>query len=370
MGNLRYYSETKSYSAGREIEFFDFVPREGPTGGRVVIDGFWIYADWQLDFATAATEGEDLARIFGRVIVEQRDGTKRWNLPGDASRIACYALLGTDRVSENADQAAANNVTGTTRLYVPMSKPHAHTPEDFALPADEFAKVILTCMSASDMNLGSGTVNVDSVTYYVMVDAHEEHDLQFHCVDVVKADLLTSTSEGVLSISGKLHDLILWARGQSGGASLANLTDVRIDEPLGFLQTSKRTELLNEYRFKRGVAANLNGTMGSEVRADPFATGVACAVMLHDERVSAWEGPILDRAKLSLTNTVASLYAIQRIIKPRSVGASNQVAAAYGLRSADQLTVKTNKKTAKSITDWPRHLHPFLPLKAPLRRAG
>lgn len=367
-GNLRYYSEKKSWSASKDVEFFDFIPREGPTGGRVVIDGFWVYGDWQIDNATLASEGEDFARIFGRIQVVQRDGLLRWNLPGDASRIACYGLLGPTRVGENADTSTSEtNLTGTTALYIPMSKPLVHTADDFALPNDTFAKVVVQGMSASDLDISTSDVTLDSVDYYIVADCHEEHDLQFHCIDVVKMDELTSTTEGVISVNGKMHDLYLHARGASGGASLANLTDVRIDEPRGLLQTSKRTELTREYRFKRQCANNLNSTMGGELRADPFANSKACAVIISDERTSSFVGAYADRVKLNLTNSVASLRAITRTVKPRSAESLNAVAAAYGLKRVEQLTVKTNKKSKRNLGDWDRQHWPYLRLKAPLR---
>ena len=372
MGLLRYYSEAKSWSGTSQgdREFFDFVPREGPNMGRVVIDGFWVYASYDITVATAVIQGEDLARVFGQIIVEKRDGMKRWNLPGDATRIATYAFLGADRFSESADVAVASNNTGLYGLYVPMSKPLIHTPEDFALPADEFGKVVIRDVPPADLDIGTSDATIVSITYYVVVDAHEEFDLQFHCDDVVKADLFTSTSETVLQCGGKLQDLLIFARGASGGASLANFTNVRIDEPRGLLQQSLRTELQREYRFKRRAVNNLNSTMGGEVRADPFANNQALAVLLHDERTSAWDGQFVDRLKLNMTNSVASCYAITRTHKPHSKDVIRDVAAAYGLAQAEQLGVKTKAKTKTSIMDWPPGLRPYLPLKAPLRRAA
>lgn len=370
-GTLRYYSEVKARTGSRDNEFFDFFPREGPTGGRVVLMGVWCYANWQVDITGAAEEGEDFARIFGRIQIETRQGVKRWNLTGAQTRIASYAFCGPEKYSENADTGASEtNLTGTTAIYVPLAKPLVHTPDDFALPGDEFGKVIITDCAAADLDIGSCDATIDSVDYYLILDAVEEHDLQLHCTDVVKADLMTSTSEGVISVMGKLHDLIFWAAGAAGGASLANLTDVRIDEPAGVLPTSKRTELLREYRWKRGVGSNLNGTIGGEVRSDPFTAGKAVYAIVSTKNTSAWAGPYMDRLKINMTNSVSSVYAITRTVKPRPKSEANAVAAAYGLKSADQLSVKTDKKTQRSLSDWPKPLHPYLRLKAPLRAAA
>src|SRR5688500_2645889 len=99
----QYKSEVKTWNAsGGDNYFFDWIPREGPNGGRNMIDGFQLVVDGQVDVATAVIQGEDLARMWGRILVEQVDGVKRWNLPGDASRVASYLLAGPDRYSEHA----------------------------------------------------------------------------------------------------------------------------------------------------------------------------------------------------------------------------------------------------------------------------
>lgn len=367
-GTLDHKSEVKAWSDGKEVEFFDWIPPEGPTGGRMVVHGFRLIADWQIDVATALAQGEDFPRLFTRVMVVQRDGVVRWNLTGDESRIACYGLLGPRRVSENADTGASEtNLTGTTELYIPMSKPLVHTGEDFALGVESFGKVVIQGCGAAALDIGSSDVTIDSINYYVIADCSEEHDLQFKCVDTVKADELTSTGEGVISVGGKIHDLYLHKRGASGATALTNLTDIRIDEPRGMLPLSKKTELVRKYRWKRGCASNLNSTMGGEVRADPFVTGGACPVFISDERTSAWSGPYADRVKLTLTNTEASLKAITRTVKPRSPESANQLAARYGVRAQEQIVVKTAKKTKRALGDWPREMRPYLALKTTLR---
>ncbi len=368
MKPLRYYSEKKSRVSGSNLEFFDFVPREGPTGGRVVIDGFYVYCDTQFDITVQTQEGEDQARFIANARVEEMDGTVRWNLPGDASRIMAYLLLGADKVTEQADIAVANNNTQLLVMYIPMTKPLTHSPEDFALPADEFRKFVVQCYTDAGIATAGTTYATDSATYYIVADCHEEHDLQFHCKDEVKMDELTSTTEGKVAINGLLHDLVLHAAGSSGGAALTNLTDVRIDTE-NLLEVSTKKELLAEYRHRRGVAANLNSTMGGEVRADPFAVGKACPVLFSDHRTSAWAGKFLRQIKINLTNSVASLRAITRVVKPAQPQTRNAIASAYGVTDMAAVTVKTDKKTKRGLHEWPAPLRPYLPLKAPLRKA-
>lgn len=366
-GDLTYYSERKASTGPGDMEFFGFVPRQGPNGGRVVIDGFRVVVEWDIDVATAAAEGEDFARLFGNVQVVQRDGLVRWNLSGDRTRAACFALLGPQRMTDNADTGSSeNDLTGRTELYVPMSKPWVHTEDDTALPVDNFAKVIIAGVTlATVLDIGSSAVTVNSLTYFVIADCHEDLDLQFYCVDVVKADLHTSTSETVISVGGKVHDLLLHATGAGGGASLSNLTNVRIDEPAGMLQTMTRLELESKYRYKRLAGAS-SATVGGERYSDPFVNDKACAVILSDKRTSSWSGAYAERLKLNLSNSVSSIYSITRTMKPRSIESMNQIAAQYGVNRIEQITVKTDKKSKRTLGEWPRHLWPYLRFKAPL----
>lgn len=352
---------------GGTMRFFDFIPREGPHGGRTIIDGFWLHAVGQCDVTVATIEGEDLARIFGLVTVEQVDGVKRWNLPGDASRIAVYGFEGAERYSEHADAAVANNQAFSVSMYIPMRKRFAHTPEDFALPADWFKEVAIQQPSAADLSV-AGTFSLDTVDYYVIPELHEDMDVQQYNVDEVGITDFTTTTEATLALGGKLHDLYLHARGAAGGGALTNLTEARIDV-LG-VPTLKRTpDLIQLYRRSRNCGANLNATMGSEVRADPFANVKAVPLLMHDSETSAWDGKVVRTAKVNLTNTVTSMRAIHRQVVPASAEIRNRTNAAYGLKPSDY-RVATEKKSRRDPMAWPVQLRPFLRLKAPLKRAG
>jgi hypothetical protein len=362
----KYKSEVKAWnSSGGNGQFFDWVPRLGPNGGRMVIDGFYIHADLQIDTAAGAiAQGEDFARVFNRIIVEQHDGKKRWNLPGDQSRVMSILLDGIDRYTDSADVAVStSNVAADVVLYIPMSKRFTHTPDDFAMPVDNFKMLTIEFASSSVFNIGSVVVSsIDFLNFYVIADCHEELDLQIHCEDEVSATDLTSLTEGRLVVGGKLHDLVLHATGASGGASLANLTDVRIDE-LGIPPFLRTPDLEMEYRRKRNNGANLNSTVGADVRCDPFATDQACAVLVADSETSFFEGPTLSTVKLTLTNTVAGLRALHRIVTPASSATRNRTSSLYNVRP-EMFVVKTGSKTRRNIGEWQKELRPYLRLKA------
>jgi len=364
---VEFKSEVKAWSsAGGSAYFFDWIPREGPNGGRIVIDGFWVHADIQVDNSAAAiAQGEDFARAFNRIIVEQVDGKKRWNLPGDSSRVASYGLEGPERYTETADVAtSANNTAADTAIYVPMSKRHTHTPEDFALPVDLFKQLVVEYPGANVFDIGTTDISIDFINYYVIAECHEELDLVIHCEDEVAQTDMTSTTEGRIVTGGKLHDLFLHATGASGGASLANLTDVRIDE-LGIPPFLRVPDLEYIYRRKRNLGANLNSTMGGEVRSDPFVTDQACAVLLADGDTSFYEGPVLSSVRVVMTNTVSALRAIHRIVTPASAMVRNRTSAMYKVPPG-AFRVKAASKTMREVEKWPKPLRPFLPLKAPL----
>jgi hypothetical protein len=363
-----YKSEVKQWnSAGGSAYFFDWIPREGPNGGRVVIDGFYVHADMQIDTAAGATaQGEDFARVFNRIIVEQQDGKKRWNLQGDTSRVMSYLLDGADRYTETPDVAVStSNAAADTVIYIPMTKRFTRNPEDFALPVDNFKQLTIEFASSTVFNIGSVVVsNIDFINFYIIADCHEELDLQIHCEDEVAATDMTSLTEGRLVTGGKLHDLVLHAQGASGGAVLTNLADVRCDD-LQMPPFLRVPDLETAYRRKRDNGANLNSTMGAEIRSDPMATDQAAAVLVSDGSTSFYEGPTLQSVKLTLTNTVASLRALHRVVTPASAATRNRTSALYKV-GPDQFVVKAASKTKRGVGDWPKQLRPFLPLKAEL----
>lgn len=362
--------DTRTSFTGENHKFFDFIDRVGPNGGRVIIDGFWLHAQVQGDITVATIDGRDLARIFGFVMITQTDGVKRYALPGDLLRIASYAFEGSDRYIEMADQTVGNDRTFIVSIYCPLSKRFLHTPEDFGLPADMFKEIQITQPTAGFMSV-TGTFSLDSVSYWVDAEWHEDFDCQIYNVDEVTSTDFTSTGEATLSLGGKLQDLYFHAAGAGGGASLANLTDIRIDA-LSLPVLLRNPDLITVYRRARNEAANLLTTNGNDLRSSPFVpvgTAKAAAAMIHSRETSAWDGRVVRQAKLNLTNTVASLRAIHRMVVPASDTLRNQTNAAYGLTPKDY-RVATDKKTMRDPNKWPKSLRPFLRLKGPLKLAA
>lgn len=364
MKPLRYYSEQKNYAANNgQLPFQDFVPREGPNGGRVVIRGFTVYAVSQIDISVQTQEGEDMANVIANVKVESANGRLRWNAPGDASRIMSYLLDGADRYTEHADIAAGNNNASIVRMYIPMRKRFTKNPDDWAMPADMFRKLVITSPTAASWATSGTTLAIDSLYFYVIAECYEEFDLQFHCEDYVSVQDFESLTQGKFSIDGKLHELAFHAAGASGGAALAGCTDVRIDTK-NLLDLTLTSELLADYRRRRNVGSNLASTMGSAIHADPFVAGKAIPVIYSDEETSCFEGPVLRNIKVNITNDVASLRALTRVVVAPDPATRNAIASAYGVKDWGSVVVKTKSKSSKGLGDWPPTLQPFLPLKA------
>lgn len=348
-------------SQGGKFVAQDFLDRVGPNGRRAVIERLWIHCSAQVDVVTTAIAGEDLARIFGQIVVEQVDGVKRYNLAGDMARVWGFFANGPDSQHEYADTAVAVNQAFQLALCLPLNKPFMHTPEDTSLPVDMFRKVELTLPQTSVLGVAGGTITLDTASYWVTADLREDFDVQIYGTDVVESQDFTSLSEATISVGGKLHDVILHAAGANGGASLANLTEGRIDK-LG-VSSMTRQELLAFYRRSRGVAANLNSTQGGELRSDPFTAGAAVPLLMSHQGTSHWDGKVVDAAKINLTNSVASLRAITRKVVPTSEHIRNATASAYGKRVSD-FRAATASKTMRDPGRWPRDIRPFLRLKA------
>jgi len=362
---LRYKSASQAHVAGSTLTFKNWIPRRGPTGGRVVVDRFWpVFTGTDVDVAGTAVEGEDCWRFFRRILVEQVDGRQRWNLTGDESRVACYLLMGSDRVPEFADLAIANNQTPSFMIPIPMAKRFTKRPKDYSLPAELLSRFAIDCADAAEVGVAGGTIGIVG-SYYVIAECHEEKSIELKCEDEVKAFVLANTSGGQLVVGGRLTDLSLFQRAASGGGSLANLTDVRIDQavPDALLRNPDLKEM---YAAARYAAHNLPSTDGDPIHNDPhtLATMVACPVLWSTEESSAVDGPVLDETIVRLTNSVPSLEAIYRVVVPKSHGLALGVMRRHGLRD-DSFRMKTKGKTKRDPGKWAPHEAVFLPASAP-----
>lgn len=353
---------------GQPVNFANWMDPVGPNGGRQVIDYFNIYVTGSFTVAAATWAGEDVARICANIRVEQHDSVVRQALGGDRSRIWTYACLGAPAVFEHADVGVGAAAPISYVWQVCMRKPKMHTPGDFSLPVEEFKRIVLDVNTLGDAG-SAATLTVPSLTFYVIAHVREEFDVRIKCTDEVNLEDFKSTTQGMFTIGGRPQDLIVHVRGADGGASLAGLTDVRIDT-INFPTLLKNPDLLTSYRIKRDAGNNLSTTQAAQLRSDPFvfpaATEKAVAVLLHDAETSAWSGRVVpNQMKVDMTNTVASPGAIIRRVVPTSQQARNRTLSIYKL-SPDQLRVATDAKSSRDIKDWPVGIRPYLPLKGDL----
>lgn len=361
------FSNTITALTGQSITIANWIDREGPNGGRNVIDQIDVFVTGSFTVATANWQGEDVARIASRIAVEQLDGTLRWNLPGDQSRIMAYECLGANKMFEHADVATGAAAAVYYAWQIPLAKPYAHTPGDFSLPVDEFKQITIDLNSLAGAATGTTVLTVPSLTFYAVAHVREELDVTLHCVDQIFTQDFQSQTQGVFEVNGRLQDFLIHVAGTSGGASLAAITDVRVD---GFLPLLSLNDTKTRYRVLREGANNLSTTQAAEVRSDPFLLGAAptaLAMMVHGREHSPWTGKIWSsRMKVDVGTGVASSRAIMRKTAPLSQDARNRTMALYGLSPAD-LRVKTAGKSARDPMAWPPSLRPYLPLKGPLK---
>ncbi len=364
---LYYKSTPKAFIDSAPLHFKNWVPRTGPNGRRLVIDTFWLVFDaTALTVAGTAVEGEDVYRVFKRIEVEQVGGRKRWNLRGDETRLALYQLLPSNRVPEFADIAIAAGQAIQARIPIPMAKHYGKRGRDFALPAELLAKVTIEAASLSEVGVGGGTVSAVTATYYIIAECHEEESVELHAEDEVRSQPFTNTSGGQLVVQGKLQALGIFARGASGGASLANFTDIRIDQMLP--DTFAKADLTDLFAAKRGCARNLQSTDGGAVRNNPFtlATPLAIPVLWEDEETRVFDGPAKDEVTVRMTNTVADTIAVMRVVTPKSEAVARAVSSRHGIARGDW-SMKTKKGSRKRQASWARRGGDalFMPTVAP-----
>jgi hypothetical protein len=360
-------SASQAHVAGSTLRFNTWIPRRGPNGGRAVIDGFELLVEYaDINVATTAVQGADLWRSIRRLQVEQAAGVLRWNLRGDELRTMCYGLEGPHRIREFADTGTTADQAIKLSFYVPMERRYAVEPRDFSLPAEVLSEVRIECADVAELDDDGGTVTIDSLSYSVIAWCHEEFAIRILPHDVIAAMSCPSTSGVTIPVNGRLHDLYFFARGTSGGASLANFTDVRIDQLLP-IAMRRDPDLLSAYQRDRRNGSNLASADGGQVRQDPFNIGKAVPVLWTTERTSCFDGPLTDQAIVYLTNSVANLLALYRVIKPRDPNVVEAVCQRHGLPES-AFRVKTRGKSKRDRSRWPPEHEAYMPLVAPLPR--
>jgi hypothetical protein len=361
-------SPAQTHVSGTTLRFSGICPLYGPNGGRAVIDKIdVVYNFTDISFATAGNEGEDVWRSIERVVVQQTDGVERINLQGDELRIYDYLTMGADKVPEYADQGTGNNQSLTYSFPLPFEKPYSRRPKDYSLPAELLKEVRVTCCGtgATSLGLGGGTVTITAANVYLLVHYHEEMNVELKMVDAVSSQAFPATSGLTLKVGGRLHDLVVFARGASGSASMANFTDVRIDRLLP--ETLLRTpDLLQPYLQSRGAALNDPGTDGGGVHNDPVSTGRAVAIFWTNEDTSPFDGDLVDEAIVRTSNTVASCIAIQRVVLPESEQVKRAIEQRHGIGPGEWRAKTLSKGSNRQ--KWAESS--YMTKSAPMRRRG
>lgn len=364
---FRFKSPAQAWVSEATLDFKKFVETRGPRGGRIVIDTLILHAELSLTVATATTEGEDFYRAFRKVTVEEVNGVRRLNeVTGDALRLISYAHMGADETHEHPDFAAGGPTTVNFTCAIPFTKRYAHEPGDYAMAAEMLERVSITCASAANLSLGTSAVTVNSGTYWVIAECHEEFDLVQHLQDewIIRPFAAASTTEQELNFSkGRLQDLYLWIPGQNGGQTLANLTEVYV-EHLMPRALRKDPDLKQHFARARGECQNSLATTGAARTTNPFvgSTLRAVAVMLATGTKS-FEGPERTQVQVKLTNSAdlpAAANMVARIVYPRDPKVTEGLARRY---KKQPTYLKTASKSAQSPTAWKAEYRDYLPLK-------
>ncbi len=310
---FEFKSEEKQWVPGGkgQLDFEGFVEtKHGEFNHRTIIKGFQISASFNLTVIGAGKTllGEDLARLFRAVSIEQKDGVKRYDdVPGDALRVLNYAMLDPYTIREPADCAGAAS-PGTdydvvVTLYVPLAKPYAYDGLDFSMAADVFKLLRIKMAQEADLEVSAGTtVTLNSGTYWAVAECYEEAEVVQHGVDEVYVRDFDADDETKVNVTGRLHDLVLYSPGEEGGENLGDILDVRVKE----LQQEALLvdpDLTHRYERWRRSAAD----QGTSTRTNPFANthgtaGVPKAVailMTNGNKIA--DGPELDNIHVKTT---------------------------------------------------------------------
>lgn len=369
--NLPFKSETKVFAAGSYLEFTDFIPLRGPSGGRVVVDKFIVCINGTITVATAAFDGRDLPRLMALLTVEDRAGRQRWSLSGYKSRIASIHFNGIEEHAEHANVAVGAAQAVDYRLIIPMTKKYLRRGKDFAIPSDIFKKIAITFNSLAGAATSTTVLSAPTLNVYILAEWHEEHSVEFKSEDIVKSVDFNSTTQGKLSTSGALHDLLLVrepaAAGTAGGDVITAITDARLED-LG-TGVLTRQDLVHSYSVKRQVCPSAL-TVGAERFAEPTREGKVLPIIVADAETSVWEGKVLDSVKIDVGTGAAGLAAVSREIVEKSQANYTAQMARFQLQPS-MIRMKTAGKSRRALADqWSKRAQLTTPWSAPLPAAG
>lgn len=355
-------SELYAYQSGGKFQVKDHVQGRAPDGSRNVIHGVWINFTGTCTVATAALQGEDVARIFGLIQFHEKGGVLRVNAYGDQLRAFNFQLLGPEKVIEHGDVAVGAAQAISAWIYVPLAKPYEYRPKAYATGADEFLMMEVTMPTASDLSLGTSVVSAIAGNYYVVYDVHPEHSVEAKLKDCISFVAFTTTDQCRVPLKGKPRDLIIHQRGAEGGTALTAMTSVRLDE-YGMTPLA-RADLLVKYTVERGIAPGLSSTQGAELRSDPFRVGRAVPVLICTKDSNA-KGRTMDLLTIQATGiaSATNLYAVVRETLPQT---DEYLASLSARFKTGGWRMKTDGKTKRDPRTWSSAERKYIEKVAPL----
>lgn len=343
-----YLSERKDFRPGAVLEFADFVTPDGPKGGRNAIPYLVVNVVGTLTNAVGVWDGRDVCKLLGGILVEQIDGRQRWNLSGYESRIESIKYNGIENHEEHLDVAIGAAQAIDYRLIIPLAKRKVRRGKDFAMTADVFRRVLITCNTLAAAATGAAVLTADDLEVFITAEWYEEDSGEIHSEDTVKSINFTSNTEVKALTAGAVHDMdIVRNTATAGGGDITGITFVRCDE-LGIVQTPVAT-LKHSYTARRGIAPSGFTSNGAERFRDPFRAGKALAVVTATPETSVWDGKVVKSAKVVVTGGAADLALITREILPKSDEVLNRVNAEHGISA---LRMKTAGKSKRRFADW------------------
>lgn len=353
---MLYPSKSLAFSAGKTLTFTPWIQGISKRGRRNVIRGFLLEASFQVDTTAAgALAGEDQAKFFQQVQVEDTSGPRRI-ATGEGLRIMGYGMVGATRMAEMVDIAASQtDKTGKAFLYLPFDVPRQRGRYDCLLPADLLRQIKIICPTQDTLDLVAATT-IDSVDYTVYADVREDDDpteegASFYARDRIEMTQMETATQGTIDLSGQLlAEAFAFSPGADGGASMANWTAHQIIglEDEGVSAAAR----IQHYRIHAQAANNLSATQGSEVRLDPITANRAAIVHYPEDDYRFRDLPLFTKAlKITATNSVATPTVVHRTMENQSASAkaAHDVARAYG---TSKFYMRTEGKTSRDIKGW------------------
>lgn len=369
MGEFK--SGAQAWVAGQGLVFNNWIDAEGPNGRRNIIKGFKLcFVDSSIDVATAAIQGEDIARLFARILVEQVEGLPRVNnVRGDAMRQLSYHMNGAARFMEHGDVAIGCATDVDASLYVPMEKEFAYKEGmDFSMPAEVFKAITLTCPTQAELDLGISAVTINSGTYYIIALVEEEGPeyIKVYAEDQIREFTFSTAVQGTLPVGGLLAESTLYERGASGGVDVSSsLTGVLLD---GIYKQSLRPnlDLAVIYGQRRLSSTSLGSTVGADVYTDPHTSLRGVPMYTPQAGAKMRNLPFVSGTLLcTLVNSGNAPTAVYRTIGRKTGAVLASVMQFYGFNATDFTIAGTKPGSPAADPENWGDLKAYMALQAP-----